>query len=326
MTVTETEAFEAMLEHHRNLEQGVALRVEALRQAAPDRDRWGSRAGELIAFMAGEVLPHAVAEEHSIYQAAEAIGTELEVVVAAMVDEHRRLTRSVEGLATAETAEDALRRAEEFAALFSGHVTKENDLILPPLATTPDVNLAGLLAQMHRLTEAAAQETTPADSTSLDTESVLVGLLLEAASGMADAGQGDRACRLAAIAWAALRTPRPDLAVRLTAGLHRLARSVTAEPVTLTSGASRIGAASVEADLDVRPMAPAQRHEKIFAAYGALAPGTGFVLVNDHDPKPLRYQFEAEHPDEHTWEVLEDGPAVWRVRIGKVRPGPAAAG
>ena len=48
------------------------------------------------------------------------------------------------------------------------------------------------------------------------------------------------------------------------------------------------------------------------------------MLVNDHDPKPLRYQFEAEHAGQFTWEYLESGPEVWRVRIG--RPGAAARG
>jgi uncharacterized protein (DUF2249 family) len=42
------------------------------------------------------------------------------------------------------------------------------------------------------------------------------------------------------------------------------------------------------------------------------------VLVNDHDPRPLRYQFEAQYAGEYTWEYLEAGPAVWRVRIGRV--------
>ena len=40
-------------------------------------------------------------------------------------------------------------------------------------------------------------------------------------------------------------------------------------------------------------------------------------MVNDHDPKPLYYQFAAEHKGEFTWDYLEQGPAVWRVRIGK---------
>ena len=74
-----------------------------------------------------------------------------------------------------------------------------------------------------------------------------------------------------------------------------------------------------ERDLDVRTLAPAQRHEAIFAAYRSLAPGAGFVLVNDHDPKPLRYQFEAEHAGEFSWDYLESGPERWRVRIGRPR-------
>ena len=55
----------------------------------------------------------------------------------------------------------------------------------------------------------------------------------------------------------------------------------------------------------------------IFAACQALAPGAGFVLVNDHDPKPLRYQFQAEHPGEFTKDYLESGPEAWRVRIAR---------
>ena len=69
--------------------------------------------------------------------------------------------------------------------------------------------------------------------------------------------------------------------------------------------------------LDVRSEPPARRHELIFATYDGLAPGEGFVLVNDHDPKPLRYQFEAEHAGAFSWDYLEEGPEVWRVRIGR---------
>lgn len=69
--------------------------------------------------------------------------------------------------------------------------------------------------------------------------------------------------------------------------------------------------------LDVREEIPRRRHELIEQTYHELAPGTGFVLVNDHDPKPLRYQFEAEWPGQFTWDYLESGPEVWRVRIGR---------
>jgi uncharacterized protein (DUF2249 family) len=74
---------------------------------------------------------------------------------------------------------------------------------------------------------------------------------------------------------------------------------------------------SAEAILDVRVEPPARRHELIFDTYHALRPGEGFVLVNDHDPKPLWYQFEAEHAGAYAWDYLEQGPEVWRVRIGR---------
>lgn len=72
-------------------------------------------------------------------------------------------------------------------------------------------------------------------------------------------------------------------------------------------------------NLDVRALAPAHRHSRIFQLFQSLQPGEAFILTNDHDPKPLYYQFAAEHTGAFTWEYLEQGPDVWRVRIGKTR-------
>jgi uncharacterized protein (DUF2249 family) len=52
--------------------------------------------------------------------------------------------------------------------------------------------------------------------------------------------------------------------------------------------------------LDVRSEIPRRRHELVFQTFTALAPGDTYVLVNDHDPKPLRYQLEAEYAGEFT--------------------------
>jgi uncharacterized protein (DUF2249 family) len=71
--------------------------------------------------------------------------------------------------------------------------------------------------------------------------------------------------------------------------------------------------------VDVRTLVPAQRHAKIFELVNALAPGGAFVLVNDHDPKPLYYQLEAEYPQQYSWTYVESGPEVWQVQIGKIR-------
>jgi hypothetical protein len=172
MTMIESEAFQAMLAHHRNLADGVTQRVGAVLRTVEAGSGYEPAVGELVAYLGWEVLPHAIAEEHSIYQAARA-RADLDEVVARMVDEHRHLATSVEHLATAGTGVDAAAVAEAIGSLFAGHVAKENELILPPL-----------------------------------------------------------------------------------------------------------------------------------------------VLVNDHDPKPLRYQFEAQHGGEYTWGYLQAGPERWRVRIG----------
>ena len=73
--------------------------------------------------------------------------------------------------------------------------------------------------------------------------------------------------------------------------------------------------------LDVRALAPRDRHPRIFAAFDALRPGAALRLVNDHDPKPLKYQFAAERAGEVTWEPEQEGPEVWVIRIGKVATG-----
>ncbi len=69
--------------------------------------------------------------------------------------------------------------------------------------------------------------------------------------------------------------------------------------------------------IDVREIPPRGRHELIFETYGELAVGEAFRIINDHDPKPLYYQFQAEMPGQVGWEYLEDGPETWQVRISK---------
>ena len=75
-------------------------------------------------------------------------------------------------------------------------------------------------------------------------------------------------------------------------------------------------AATVE--LDVREIMPRERHPRIFSTIDALEPGQSLRLINDHDPKPLYYQLEAEYPKEFSWTYLMRGPEEWRVEIGKL--------
>jgi len=70
--------------------------------------------------------------------------------------------------------------------------------------------------------------------------------------------------------------------------------------------------------VDVREIAPRERHPLIFSTFNGLNAGESMALVNDHDPKPLYYQFQAELAGKFEWNYLQNGPDEWRVRITKL--------
>lgn len=101
-------------------------------------------------------------------------------------------------------------------------------------------------------------------------------------------------------------------------GVRALARrDAAAEAPARDEGRSSMFDTTIDT-VDVRTIAPRDRHPLLFEKFDALASGDAYELVNDHDPKPLYYQFQAERPGQLDWNYLEEGPEVWRVRIGKV--------
>ena len=77
-----------------------------------------------------------------------------------------------------------------------------------------------------------------------------------------------------------------------------------------------------EQELDVRPLRKPDKHPTIFAAYDALTAGASFVLVNDHDPRHLRDEFEADHAGSYDWVYLSREPRNYRIRIRKLAATP----
>lgn len=67
--------------------------------------------------------------------------------------------------------------------------------------------------------------------------------------------------------------------------------------------------------LDLRPLPPFERHEKIFQTWNRLEPGNTMKIINDHDPRPLRYLFEAEQSGKFEWAYEQEGPVDWIVNI-----------
>ncbi len=70
-------------------------------------------------------------------------------------------------------------------------------------------------------------------------------------------------------------------------------------------------------ELDVRVIPPRDKHPTIFRAFEDLKKGESMILINDHDPRPLRYQLEAEHPGTFEWTYQAQGPEIWRVQIAR---------
>jgi uncharacterized protein (DUF2249 family)/quercetin dioxygenase-like cupin family protein len=71
-------------------------------------------------------------------------------------------------------------------------------------------------------------------------------------------------------------------------------------------------------ELDVRPLPKPGKHPAIFQAYSALGVGESFVLVNDHDPRHLRDEFEVEHPGGYGWEYLARERGGYRIKLTKL--------
>jgi uncharacterized protein (DUF2249 family) len=70
--------------------------------------------------------------------------------------------------------------------------------------------------------------------------------------------------------------------------------------------------------VDVRNIPPRERHPFIFSSFDELEVNDWIELLNDHDPKPLHYQFMHERPEEFSWEYIESGPVVWKVHIRRI--------
>jgi len=72
-----------------------------------------------------------------------------------------------------------------------------------------------------------------------------------------------------------------------------------------------------EHEIDVRTLRKPDKHPAIFQAYAGVPVGESLLLVNDHDPRHLRDEFEIEYPGGYSWEYVARDPRDWRIRITK---------
>jgi uncharacterized protein (DUF2249 family) len=160
----EAHAAEAINQHHAAMAGALHLRTEALFAAASTRETEAAEQArrELVDWCERELLPHALAEEQAMYPLAQAT-VEGRLLVEGMLGEHQVLIGLLREVADAEDLLRAAAKAVALRAVFDSHLTKENDLVVPLLAATPEVSLHDLLGGMHQLLGDAAQ-TSSADA------------------------------------------------------------------------------------------------------------------------------------------------------------------
>jgi uncharacterized protein (DUF2249 family) len=73
-----------------------------------------------------------------------------------------------------------------------------------------------------------------------------------------------------------------------------------------------------EKTFDGRSLPCSVKHGLIVQKWLNLAVGDYFVLVNDHDPAPLRDQLSVQWPQAFLWEYLAKNPGEFRVKITKL--------
>lgn len=141
-------ALDAIEAHHAALAGALTLRVDALHRAVGVGDGIEPARRALVDWCRTELVPHAQAEEQVLYPPA-LERPEIRLLVQAMVAEHELLTALVARLGDGDGLE-LVADAAALRVLFEAHVAKENEQLLPALATDTHASLAGLLEGMHR--------------------------------------------------------------------------------------------------------------------------------------------------------------------------------
>lgn len=103
----------------------------------------------LRVFLTDELLPHARAEERTLYRAARR-DPDASLLVQALISEHRTLASMARKLGGPGSPTATAARAAAISAVFASHVDKE-DSLLPPVLERSGTDLATLLARESRL-------------------------------------------------------------------------------------------------------------------------------------------------------------------------------
>ena len=145
----DAEAVEAVENHHAQMSGELTLLVVNLANATDGGEATSAR-NRLVAWARESLVPHALAEEKTLYPAAREL-TEGRLLVDAMLAEHVAIVAMVDEVEKAATPGAAAAAGRALQALFAVHLDKENDQVLPLLAASPNHSIARLLEGMHEV-------------------------------------------------------------------------------------------------------------------------------------------------------------------------------
>jgi uncharacterized protein (DUF2249 family) len=145
----DAEAAEQVEQHHAEMAGRLALLTSDVVTAA--RSAHASAALKaLTSWLGDELVPHAAAEEQTLYPAAAQIA-ETRLLVEAMLAEHALIHRLVADLESAADPVEGAAVARALQTVFESHLAKENDQLIPTLVASPRFSVAEMLGGMHEL-------------------------------------------------------------------------------------------------------------------------------------------------------------------------------
>ncbi|MDM7490415.1 hemerythrin domain-containing protein [Rhodococcus sp. GXMU-t2271] len=149
-TEADSAAVAAIRTHHAQLAARVAELTDALVAAVAENSDTAAARADAARFLRDELLPHARAEEATLYPAA-ARDDAARLLVESMLAEHHVIGDLVDRIENDPSPFAAAAAGYALRVMFDAHLANENDRILPVVAADPTVSLAAVTEGMHEL-------------------------------------------------------------------------------------------------------------------------------------------------------------------------------
>ena len=147
--MTNQETAVKMRQHHASMVAQLSALNHRLQSQNGQAEKMAQTRDAIVEFAISELLPHAAAEESTIYRAAQNVDGFL-VFVRSMIDEHQVLREIIDSLKSATTDATMVSFAGALDSLFTWHAEKENRFIIDDFAKRDTIDLSTILGAMHQ--------------------------------------------------------------------------------------------------------------------------------------------------------------------------------